>query len=872
VLQQATDFWQKLMQNPLANRTGWRHLLRFQLRLLDSQVAHRKGDAGKLLNTAISFWAGQAGRKPGERLFRYGLSEICQKLPAVYPAGPSDQAVQDICKALDRADVGGVVGTSLKWREAEGQRRVAVQEKQEADDARQDAESARNEAFKARHASQRQAAELLFDRGVALAEQGEAAEGLHWMLESLKVAPADAGDLRQLARTNLAAWAEEVHGLRNVLATPDLHVRYLAFSPDGRVIVTGSKEGNTAGSMEGTVLQWDRATGQPTGVPLRHRRGVEHVAFTPDGAIIATTSQNAHAAFLWDRSSGQRLGTPLWHQQGMPGTALSPDGKTILTAGDDHTLHLWQVSRSLSRPIDPNPGSRTDAGPGPRAEEKLPRYLLHRMLAYSPDRKTVLVSNGGKIARLWDTHTGRPLGAPLRHPRSVRTVAFSPDGTRVATSSHDLHSSGSTVHLWDAATGQPAAPPMAQGHRVAALAFSPDGRVLAMGDYGLNVQLWDLTKGEPLGEPLPQNGVVLCVAFSFDGRKLAVGTVQKPVGAARLWDVTTGKPIGRAMPHQNWVVEVAFSQDSKTLLTRSNDRTVRLWNADTSEPRSDYLAHQGLEVATLSPDGKTVATGGNDDRVRLWDATTGQPIPGATLVHGSPITALAYSPDGRILGVGCRDGSGRLWDAATCRPLGPPLVQRGILGGVAFLPDGGSFLTTAADGTTRLWPIPRPLEGDLDRITLRLQLRTGMQMDAGQGIARLDARTWQARRRQLVALEGNADGAFRSSVSDEAYHDARARDAEQDGAAFTALWHLDRLVTLRPDDWLLYARRGRAYSTAGQLDKADAEYRLAARHAPAGVLLDWYRHRVVNCVAAGQDAAAEWYRTRVLAAERKHSP
>jgi hypothetical protein len=196
-------------------------------------------------------------------------------------------------------------------------------------------------------------------------------------------------------------------------------------------------------------------------------------------------------------------------------------------------------------------------------------------------------------------------------------------------------------------------------------------------------------------------------------------------------------------------------------------------------------------------------------------------------------------------------------------------VQRGEIAGVAFLPDGNSFLTTAADGSTRLWPIPRPLEGDLGRITLRLQLHTGMEMDAGQGVARLDAQAWQARRGQLVALEGSAEGALRSSVRDVAYHDARARDAEQDGATFTALWHLDRLVALRPDDWLLYARRGRAYSAAGQLDRADAEYRLADQHVSTEVLLDWYRHRVADCAAAGQDATALWYQNRVLAAEPK---
>src|SRR5262249_31240151 len=197
------------------------------------------------------------------------------------------------------------------------------------------------------------------------------------------------------------------------LAAPLVHqagIPSVAFSPDGRVILSGNTDRNSAG----TVLQWDRATGKPKGVPLRHRRGVEYVAFTADGAGIVTASHYAFGAFLWD-ARGQRLGTPLWQQEALESTALSPDGQSILTGGADSTMRLWQVSRGLSRPVDTNPDPRAEASPGPRARERLPEYLLNRVLAYSTDRKTVLVSDGEKIARLWDTRTGQPVGAPLRH-------------------------------------------------------------------------------------------------------------------------------------------------------------------------------------------------------------------------------------------------------------------------------------------------------------------------------------------------------------------------------------------------------------------------------------------------------------------------
>ncbi len=541
----------------------------------------------------------------------------------------------------------------------------------------------------------------------------------------------------------------------------------------------------------------------------------------------------------------------------------------VLTAGADNTIRVWRMSRNLSRPFNTTADAKIEAGPtrkralGP--EETLPDYLLHRLVEYTADRKTVLTIDGTTTAQLRDTHTGRPIGAPLRHARPIRTFAFSPDGTRVATSSHDMFRGDGAVQVWDAATGRPVAPAMKTGW-VAALAFSPDGRLLVTGDYARQVRSWDVATGKPVGPVLAHPGVPFQVRFSPDGKTLAVSMVDS-ANEARLWDVATGRPLGMPMPHKNWVIDVAFSPDGKALLTRSNDRTVRVWDAATGEPVTAYLPHQGLRTAAFSPDGKTIATGGDDDTTQLWDAATGQPIKGGTLTHESRVLALAFSPDGRYLATGCADGGGRLWDLATFKSLGPAFALRGEIVGVAFTPDGRSVLTTAADGATRLWPVPEPWEGDLERITLRLQVRTGMQMDASQVVLPLDPVVWEERRRRLADLDGSTEGAYRSSVDDWAYHNARAQDAEQDGAAFVALWHLDRLAALQPKDWLPLARRGRVHSTAGRFDKADADYRAATQLASPAVLTDWYRQRVAECEAAGQDAAKSWYQARVVAAE-----
>src|SRR5205814_1879092 len=106
--------------------------------------------------------------------------------------------------------------------------------------------------------------------------------------------------------------------------------------------------------------------------------------------------------------------------------------------------------------------------------------------------------------------------------------------------------------------------------------------------------------------------------------------------------------------------------------------------------------------------------------------------------------------------------------------------------GAAFTPDGRSFLTTAADGTTRVWPVPVPLPHDLDRLTLKLQVDTCMQMDSVLAVTQLNAPAWQERRQRLQDLAGASPspgrGPARSRAGEDAtWHDARARDAEQDG-------------------------------------------------------------------------------------------
>ena len=133
--------------------------------------------------------------------------------------------------------------------------------------------------------------------------------------------------------------------------------------------------------------------------------------------------------------------------------------------------------------------------------------------------------------RLWDLATGQLLGPPLSgHTGAVWSVAFSPDGSLLATASSD-----NTVRLWGVATGRQHGDPL-EGHTntVTGVAFSPNGSVLASTSSDATVRLWEVASGKPHGYPLVGHaGPVWAVAFSANGDALATAGEDR---TPRVWD------------------------------------------------------------------------------------------------------------------------------------------------------------------------------------------------------------------------------------------------------------------------------------------------------------------------------------------------
>jgi WD40 repeat protein/serine/threonine protein kinase/tetratricopeptide (TPR) repeat protein len=313
----------------------------------------------------------------------------------------------------------------------------------------------------------------------------------------------------------------------------------------------------------------------------------------------------------------------------------------------------------------------------------------------------------------WQLHH-RQLKGVLSHEGPVQTAAFSPDGKTVASGGDDR-----TARLWDVATSLPIGHPMRHDGQVVSVAFSPGGKAVVTGSLDNTARLWDAGTGSPIKPPLHHPAHVLAVTFSPDGKTILTGCKD---GRARLWDVATGQLIGRPLLHPTDVKSVAFSPDGKTILTGSYEGW-RLWDAATCQPLPRVVQKQGygnavalgpecdVNAVAFSPDGRTFLVntegasleGSRSPGLQIWDSATGQPLRAKLPRPRQSVRGVAFCPDGRTFVTGNTDNSARLWDVATYQPVGLPILHQGYVMAVAYTSDSKTLLTASSDGTARLW-------------------------------------------------------------------------------------------------------------------------------------------------------------------------
>jgi WD40 repeat protein len=284
-------------------------------------------------------------------------------------------------------------------------------------------------------------------------------------------------------------------------------VRAVAFSPDGKTLATAE--------FDNAARLWDSAAGKARAV-LPHDDGVYAVAFSPDGTLLATACWDKRVRLWSVADQGPKVVRELaGHADEVYSVAFSPDGRWLASAAGDGVVRLWDLPtgkelRSL------------------KAHDGVVEYV-----AFSPDGKLLASAGWDKVVRLWDAQTGKEVALLRGHTQQALCVAFSPDGRVLASSSgrwgdRKYEPGPGEVILWDLASGRMLATLKGHTDRVFGVAFSPDGTRLATASWDGTVKLWLVSRRVPAaGGPIRGEGTPGNVERPPSGRR--PGRADEPV-------------------------------------------------------------------------------------------------------------------------------------------------------------------------------------------------------------------------------------------------------------------------------------------------------------------------------------------------------
>jgi RNA polymerase sigma factor (sigma-70 family) len=464
-----------------------------------------------------------------------------------------------------------------------------------------------------------------------------------------------------------------------------------ALTADGKKLAIGN-------SRDENVRLWDVDTGRPEGALPGHQY-VSSLAFSADGKALAS-GDAANTVRLWDVASGKQTAR-LVRNQGPQQTGgnndlitslvFTPDGKTLASVGDHAagTVRLWDVASGKER-------GRLEC-----------QYGDGRLLALSPDGKTLAVTGSNNTVRRWDITTGRELDAERGTQGAVHTVAVAPDGKEVATGGSD-----GVVRFWDRATGKELRSFRAHLQQINALAYTPDGRRLATASGSFEAAaLWDVPSCKEVRSisGAEKAGSVYNLCFSPDGKKLALTTFDSnmPMNEPliQLVDAATGK-VERTVARGRFD-RVVFSPNGRTLAGSGMDAKVHLWDVTTGKELWSATNLNAIASLAFAPDGRTVAAGTYyENEVVLYDAATGRQV--RRLRHPSSVVrAVVISPDSRLLAASGDTAEVLVYELATGEVLHRLKGHGAGVWSLAFTPDGRALVSGSFDATALVWDLKR---------------------------------------------------------------------------------------------------------------------------------------------------------------------